>query len=124
LPSAGRARLRRGEWRGDRQSWLTELQITVSDGPGAEPTRWTLICDPPGGTHPDPGGACRAIGDADDPFAPVPADMMCTQVYGGPETAEITGTWRGERVAATYRRTDGCEIARWGALAAVLAPRT
>jgi hypothetical protein len=48
--------------------------------------------------------------------------MMCTQVYGGPETATITGTWRGERVDASYRLTDGCEIARWRKLGPVLSP--
>jgi len=102
----------------------TELLITVTSDSGATPTSWTLTCDPAGGTHPAPEGACRALDAARDPFAPVPADLLCTQVYGGPETAKVTGTWRGERVAATYKRTDGCEIARWDALAAVLAPNT
>ncbi len=50
--------------------------------------------------------------------------MRCLQVYGGPETATITGTWRGVEVDATYRRTDGCEIARWTKLGAVLSPGT
>jgi len=99
----------------------SELKITVISGPGAEPTSWTLTCDPPGGTHPDPAAACAAIEAAPHPFAPVPADMMCTQIYGGPETATITGTWHGEPVSASYKRNDGCEIARWNALAAVLA---
>lgn len=97
------------------------LTITVQDGAGGAPRTWTLTCDPPGGDHPDPAGACAAIGAARRPFAPVPADMACTQVYGGPETATITGTWRGEPVDAAYRRTDGCEIARWTALAPVFA---
>ena len=99
-----------------------ELVITVVDGPGKEPRRWTLTSDPPGGTHPDPEGACRALDRVRAPFAPVPPEMACLQVYGGPETATITGTWRGERVDAAYRRTDGCEIARWTRLRAVLAP--
>jgi hypothetical protein len=94
-----------------------ELVVTVVDGPGEEPQRWTLTCDPPGGTHPDPAGACRVLDDVRAPFAPVPPGMRCLQVYGGPETATITGTWRGVEVDATYRRTDGCEIARWKELA-------
>lgn len=100
----------------------SELTISTTDGPGQAPTMWTLTCDPPGGSHPDPAGACQALETARRPFAPVPADMRCTQVYGGPETAAITGTWRGERVDASYKRTDGCETARWNALRAVLAP--
>ena len=98
------------------------LTVVVSAGPGQPQTRWTLTCDPPGGTHPDPDGACRAIAAARHPFEPVPADMHCTQVYGGPETATISGTWHGRPVEARYRRTDGCEIARWRALEAVLDP--
>ena len=89
------------------------LVITVTDGPGQEPRRWTLTCDPPDGTHPDPAGACHVLDTVPSPFAPVPPDMRCLQVYGGPETATVTGTWRGVEVDATYRRTDGCEIARW-----------
>jgi hypothetical protein len=98
------------------------LEITVSSGSAADATTWTLTCDPAGGSHPTPEAACGVLDAAADPFAPVPADMGCTQIYGGPETATITGTWDGESVAAKYNRTDGCEIARWEALAAVLAP--
>lgn len=43
-------------------------------------------------------------------------------MYGGPQTATIDGLWRGQRVHASYSRTDGCEIARWEALAPVLQP--
>jgi hypothetical protein len=39
--------------------------------------------------------------------------MACTQIYGGPEEASITGTIRGQRIDATFKRTDGCEITRW-----------
>ena len=98
----------------------SRLVVTVTDASGGPPRTWTLTCDPPGGVHPDPAAACRTLDLAPAPFAPVPADSMCTQVYGGPETATIEGTWRGEPVRAAYKRTDGCEIARWNALAAVL----
>lgn len=96
------------------------LVVTVDDGTGGTPRTWTLTCDPPGGDHPDPVAACAAIEAARRPFAPVPAGMLCTQIYGGPQTATIEGTWRGEPVRASYKRSDGCEIARWNALAAVL----
>ena len=94
----------------------SELIVTVWESPQEEPTTWTLRCDPPGGNHPEPAAACRALATAKQPFAPVPADRLCTQIYGGPQTATIEGTWRGGRVSASYRRTDGCEIARWNAL--------
>lgn len=47
---------------------------------------------------------------------------MCAEIYSGPQTAEIDGTWRGDRVAATYSRTDACQTERWDALQSVLEP--
>ncbi|PPK92361.1 subtilisin inhibitor-like [Kineococcus xinjiangensis] len=102
------------------------LTITVTDGAGTS-TTWTLTCPAdgePGGDHPDPAGACAALDAAKDPFAPVPKDLMCTQVFGGPETATVRGRWRDSDVAATFKRTDGCEIARWNRLAPLLQPGT
>lgn len=99
----------------------SELIITVRAQPDAEPVVWTLRCDPPGGDHPDPDGACAALKNAArDPFSPVPRGTICAQIYGGPQQATITGRWRGRPVRARYRRTDACEIARWDAIRAVL----
>jgi hypothetical protein len=53
-------------------------------------------------------------------FAPVPRDVACTQIFGGPETARIAGTLGGERVAATFSRSNGCEIHRWDTVAPLL----
>ncbi|SEQ01532.1 SSI family serine proteinase inhibitor [Streptomyces radiopugnans] len=118
-----------------------QLTITVSTSPegvaaphtaprgvrgGGAPTRrtHTLDCHPAGGTHPDAPAACDAVDRASqgprDPWQPVPADAMCAQIHGGPATARITGVWRGQRVDASFRRTDGCEIARWNALVPAL----
>lgn len=98
----------------------TELTVVVRDGPGKGAHTYTLLCDPPGGDHPDPDAACRLLSEMRDPFAPVPPDTMCTQVYGGPQTATVTGTLRGERVDAAFSRTDGCQIARWDRHAVLL----
>jgi hypothetical protein len=40
----------------------------------------------------------------------------CTQLYGGPEKAHVTGTLRGEPVDRTIDRADGCGIADFEAL--------
>src|SRR5204862_197447 len=37
----------------------------------------------------------------------------CTQLYGGPQEALVTGRLRGRLVHADFSRKDGCEIARW-----------
>ena len=33
-----------------------------------------------------------------NPFAPLPKDLQCTEIYGGPEQAVITGTHKGQRI--------------------------
>jgi hypothetical protein len=44
----------------------------------------------------------------------------CTELYGGPETAHLTGTLDGEPVDATVTRSDGCGVADYDALFAAL----
>jgi hypothetical protein len=46
-------------------------------------------------------------------FEPVPAGLGCTQIYGGPDAAEVRGTLAGRKIEAAFKRTDGCEISRW-----------
>lgn len=91
------------------------LRITVwPRGPEASPGRvWTLRCKPHGGTLPGAARACGRLAALPRPFAPVPSDLVCTLIYGGPQVARVTGMFRGRRVWATFRRTDGCQIARW-----------
>ncbi len=93
----------------------SELTVVVDDGTGST-TTWRLTCDPVGGDHPDAEKACAAVADHRSALNPVPKDRMCAQVYGGPEKATVTGTWRGEQVFAALNRTNACETARWDAL--------
>jgi subtilisin inhibitor-like len=91
----------------------THLTIVVRDGSGKTST-WRLTCDPAGGTHPDPKTACRVLQANGAAALPaVPKDKVCTQIYGGPETATITGTWQGDEITSTFARNDGCQISRW-----------
>ena len=39
--------------------------------------------------------------------------MACTQIYGGPQEADVRGVFRGRPVEAHFDRGNGCEIARW-----------
>ncbi|MEU8540045.1 SSI family serine proteinase inhibitor [Streptomyces sp. NPDC048717] len=79
---------------------------------------------PPGGTHPAAASACRRLRQlaqaGENPFSPVPQGQMCTQLYGGPATARVTGTWQGHRVDARFSRINGCETDRWDNLRPVL----
>ena len=42
-------------------------------------------------------------------------------IYGGPEEATIKGTIRGAEIDPSFKRTDGCEIARWEKVQPLLA---
>ena len=103
-------------------SGATDLTIVVRDGTGKTST-WRLTCDRHGGNHPDPEAACRVL-EANGAAAlpPVPEDKVCTQIYGGPETATITGTWQGRQVLSQFARNDGCQISRWKLLEGLLPP--
>ena len=90
----------------------SRLTITVESGAGPAQT-WTLRCDPVGGSHPRRARACAFLESLARPFAPLPPDLACTMVYGGPEKAHVTGRWHGRRVDASFSRTDGCQISRW-----------
>lgn len=86
------------------------------EGADGESREATLRCHPNGGTHPDPDGACAALLDNEDALKPVAGDVACTEIYGGDQVATITGP----DVQASFSRANGCEIARWDALKAVL----
>ena len=88
------------------------LDISVSGAPGTAPKRWTLRCDPAGGTHPDPAAACAALLRAKAPFAPVSKGMMCPMIIAGTKTAIVSGTYFGQRVDTTFTQ-GGCQLARW-----------
>ena len=75
--------------------------------------RWTLRCAPPGGTLPNRRRACSKLSNMTvRAFAQVPQDAICTQIYGGPQKAVVKGTVGGQRIWASFRRRNGCEIDR------------
>ncbi|WP_326671166.1 SSI family serine proteinase inhibitor [Streptomyces sp. NBC_01257] len=103
----------------------THLTVVVSGSgdPAADGT-YELDCEPAGGSHPVAQQACDRLaqlpGESADPFAPVSRAAMCTQQFGGPATARITGTWQGRSIDSAFDRTNGCEIGRWNSLRPVL----
>ena len=107
----------------DAQGAGTEdvLEVTVDAGDGTAPETWTLTCDGAGATEADEEAACAHLAALDDPFAPLAEDVVCTEQYGGPETARVVGRWDGEPVDLELSRSDGCRIAQWDALGPLLA---
>lgn len=100
-----------------------DLTVVVgATGEGAT-TTYTLTCEPVGGDHPDAEAACAAIAAGGlAAFEPTPMDVACTEQWGGPQTATVTGTVDGETVNAEFSRTNGCEISRWAALEPLFGP--
>jgi hypothetical protein len=98
-----------------------DLVVRIDRGDGSAPESWTLVCaDAAEGTHPDASAACAHLQAMDDPFAPIPADVACTEQYGGPQSAHIAGVWEGEPVDLEVTRVDGCRIGQWDALGPLL----
>lgn len=88
---------------------------------GGEAATWTLRCDPPGGSHPDPTAACSAVeSQGSSAFEPTPAGTACAEIFGGPQRAEVSGEVGGVEVDSVFDRRNGCEIDRWDALAGLL----
>jgi hypothetical protein len=90
---------------------LADLTLTVDlDGEGTRPARRaTVRCD-----RAEDSAVCRAVARVPPKaFEPTPGNVACTQQYGGPQTATVEGTLRGEPVSAEFSRVNGCEIARW-----------
>ena len=88
----------------------------------------TISCDPPEGTGwlADTAGEACALLDDEALFSRLvegpPADQMCTQIYGGPEEALVTGTVDGEAVDTRFHRADGCGIGDWDTFEVLLGP--
>ena len=97
---------------------FADLEVQLDrDGEGGRPERTaTVTC-----ATPEDSAACRELEAlAPKVLEPVPGDTACTLQFGGPETATVKGTLRGEPVDASFSRGNGCEIARWDDASAFL----
>jgi Ca2+-binding RTX toxin-like protein len=92
---------------------LTITLIPNAGKPRVERRTYTLRCRPAGGTLPQRKAACSKLLQVQNPFAPVPRNQACTEIYGGPQEAVVIGFYGGKGVRTTFTRTDGCQIARW-----------
>lgn len=105
---------------------LIDLTISIREAPGVAEYVFRLVArdnrPAAGTTLPEPEAALAAVERfGEDIFFPKPGPpRLCTQQYGGPQVAVVTGTFRGRPVNATFTRTDGCEIARWKAMGPLL----
>jgi outer membrane lipoprotein SlyB len=111
------------------QSGAVELTVVYDDGAGAK-TSGVLTCR---GTDHRAGGTldgrasatelCAQARGIAELLTTTPARRRtCTQIFGGPETAHVTGTIDGEKVDRRFTRTNGCEIADFTRAAGLLRP--
>lgn len=105
-----------------------ELAIIVKSSTTGTAASYTLACrdgvPAAESVHPDAATACAALKNNPAILTPAPraADQACTQQYGGPQEATVTGVVDGSAVEADFSRRDGCEIAAWDAAKDVLGP--
>ena len=98
-----------------------DLLVHVDRGDGTPAEDWTLSCaGSVQGSHPEAEAACAHLAGLADPFAPLPDDVVCTEQFGGPQTAHVTGRWGGEPVDLELSRSNGCLIAQWDSLGPLL----
>jgi hypothetical protein len=94
-------------------SLAADLTVTVNpSGPDGPSNKRHIRCErlgPQAGT-----AACqRLAGLTAAQLKPVPANVACTQIYGGDATARVRGELLGKPVDARFELTNGCEIERW-----------
>jgi LysM repeat protein len=105
-------------------------QLTITARTGGEsvlvPSEATLECD---GTARATGFLAKATGPAcaavrNGVVAKVAqaeaGGRLCSQIYGGPQTAHLTGTANGKTVNLRVDRTDGCGVEDWNVLEPLL----
>ena len=97
-----------------------QLKISYKSAAAAKAVHWRLQCRPAAGNHPAAKLACTELKAAVLPFKKPPKSEICTKIYGGEQTAIITGRWAGAPIKRKFTRTDGCEMARWDQLALTL----
>ena len=107
-----------------------ELRIAYDDGAGKR-KQGTLECRTGSPRAEgflagrDPGKLCRSARSLRKLLTSQPdPDQLCTQIYGGPQTAHVLGSIGDAEVDRRFSRTNGCRIEEWDRLTqAGLLPR-
>lgn len=106
-----------------------DLEITI-DHPDIDAHTYRITCADgtaavEGSDAIDAGEACAQLAQLSVQERLVegpPADRVCTEVYGGPDTATVVGSIDGRPVDTVIDRTNGCGIAEWDQLLGEVLP--
>jgi hypothetical protein len=90
--------------------------VTIYPANNAGAEAFTLSCEPPSGTVPDPAAACAQLLANPGLFFPAPGPvMMCPMIMASSARAFIDGTYLGRRVDESID-DGGCDLQRWAEL--------
>lgn len=101
------------------------VDVAVRADRDADPVEATYACDADGDSLTGGDGAdaaCAALLDSQQWLREgPPADQVCTEIFAGPETAELDGEFAdGTTFEREVDRADGCGADRWDRLAPAL----
>lgn len=95
-----------------------ELTFVFEAERSAVPKRVTLACPASDAAS---RSACRELERVPaETFDPIPPNKACTEIYGGPQTLQVSGQLGEATIESEFSRVNGCEISRWGSLSPVL----
>ncbi len=94
------------------------LAVTFAAAANSPATRYTLRCEPAGGTVHDPAAACARLLTGASLFAPRPGHIMCPMIMESAARATVSGTYLGKKVHVSIV-DGGCDLSRWAKLKAV-----
>jgi hypothetical protein len=103
-----------------------ELAIMVKPSETETAKNYTLVCQngvpAAESKHPTAEAACVALKNNAALLSPSTKGtaQACTEQYGGPQKATVTGIVDDTPVDATFARTNGCEISAWNAAQDIL----
>ncbi|SCC39019.1 Subtilisin inhibitor-like [Arthrobacter sp. NIO-1057] len=94
------------------------LEITIKADGSNISARYTLEClgaeASQTGTLPNASEACEKLDQRPDLVAPrLDPSTACTEIYGGPQRAEVSGILNGQSIHSEFSRSNGCLISQW-----------
>ena len=108
---------------------VADVSVTI-EHPDADTVQYRIVClgdtaTVMGDPTIDAPAACLALGDPivqQRLFEGAPLDQVCTEIYGGPDIATVSGTIDDFEFEAVIDRTNGCGISDWDQLLGDILP--
>ncbi|UYQ77928.1 hypothetical protein OF385_01765 [Glutamicibacter sp. JL.03c] len=96
----------------------TSLTITIKADGSKVSAQHTLECSGDqaleASTLPSADQACAALNQQPAIVTPsLDPAAACTEIYGGPQRAEVSGLLAGEPIQSEFSRSNGCLISQW-----------